>query len=220
MNRQIEIIPTVVPDSLDDIVRVTQKFLRVAPAIHIDAGDGIFVQNRTWMPGPNEKIPDARATFFEAHLMIEEPRLEGIAFIDAGCKRISAHIEAFPTMDEAHGALDAWKKRGAEAGLAILLDTPIEVLEPLILACDVVLVMSIGMLGKQGAAYDPRAVDRIAQLRQKFPELLIAVDGGVNETNILELVEAGATRFSVGSAISKAPEPIQAYQHLVDLVKK
>ena len=215
----IEIIPTVVPHSLDDVSAVIRRFESFASAVHIDAGDGIFVQNKTWFPLFGDTIPRSDEIFFEAHLMVEEPRKQGIAFIEAGCKRIIAHVEAFASTEETRGAMDAWKERGAEAGLAVLIDTPLEVLEPLIPACDEVLVMSIATLGKQGAPYDARAVPRIFELHRTYPNLRIAVDGGVSGENIASLVKAGATRFSIGSAISKSADPASAYRHLLSLAE-
>jgi len=84
----------------------------------------------------------------------------------------------------------------------------------MITACDVVQVMSIATLGKQGAPYDVRAIARIKELHTKYPELVISVDGGVSEKNIADLARAGARRFGVGSAITKAPDPKAAYLNL------
>ena len=217
--KQIEIIPTVVPDSLDHLSATVRRFSSFARAIHIDAGDGAFVQNKTWFPSPEDKLENADKILLEAHLMVEEPREEGLAYIRAGCKRVIAHVEAFSDMTETRSAIDVWKQHGAEVGLAVLLDTPLEVLEPMISKCDEVLVMSIATLGQQGAPYDPRAVDRIKELHSKYPELVLAVDGGVNETNIPDLVRAGATRLSIGSAISKSPDPAAAYENLLDIAR-
>ena len=74
--------------------------------------------------------------------------------------------------------------------------------------------MSIATLGYQGAAYEPRVVERIQELHAKYPKLVIEVDGGVSGKNIAELVRAGARRFGVGSAVMKASDPTAAYTQL------
>jgi pentose-5-phosphate-3-epimerase len=79
--------------------------------------------------------------------------------------------------------------------------------------------MSIAQLGKQGAAFEPRIIPRIEELRAMYPSTTIAIDGGVSEKNIAELVRAGATRFGVGSAISKASDPKVAYENLKTLAE-
>ena len=214
-----EIIPTIVPTSSADISEWGEKFARFAPWIQIDIGDGVFVSNKTWSPPETYQLPPFDTVSYEAHLMVQAPREVGAQFIRAGCRRVIGHLEVFATSDEAHGALDAWKGQGAEAGLALLIDTPLEILEPLVSACDVVLLMAIATLGRQGAAFDERIYARVSELHAKHPDLTIAIDGGVSPQNITALVESGASRFSVGSAISRSPDPAAAYTDLMTLAE-
>lgn len=152
--------------------------------------------------------------------MAEEPKGVGVLFAQARVERIIGHIEAFADSREALSALEAWRTAGArEVGLALLLDTPLPVIEPLVSRCDVVQVMSIARLGYQGAPFEPRIFDRIRELHALHPDLVIEVDGGVSEKNIQDLVRAGASRFGVGSAISKAADPKSAYEHLKKLAE-
>ena len=51
-------------------------------------------------------------------------------------------------------------------------------------------------------------------LRKSHPDLVISVDGGVNESNIGELRRAGALRFCIGAAIAGTPDPAAAYRSL------
>lgn len=214
----IEIVPTVVAQSESDLEK-SSKIAEFSSWIHVDVDDGIFAPVLSW-PYVKKGIYGAfdlstiGNMHIEAHLMVERPRKIGLAFAAAGAKRIIGHAEAFDSATEAHGALDLWRTHGAEAGLSILADTPLPVLEPLIPACDFVQVMSIATIGLQGAPFDARAIGRIAKLHEKFSELLISVDGGVSAANIAELVHAGARRFSVGSAIAKAENPEEAYTAL------
>ena len=214
-----EIIPTIVPASSADISEWSEKFAEFAPWIQIDAGDGVFVSNKTWFPPQTYTFPLSDKVAYEAHLMVQSPREIGMQFIRSGCRRMIGHAEVFSTADEAHGVLDAWKGQGAEAGLAPLIDTPLEVVEPPVSVCDVVLLMAIATLGKQGAAFDQRIYTRVRELHAKHPDLTIAIDGGVSLQNIRALVEAGASRFSVGSAISRSPDPAVAYADLVMLAE-
>jgi pentose-5-phosphate-3-epimerase len=81
------------------------------------------------------------------------------------------------------------------------------------------MLMSIATLGAQGAKFDDRIFDRIATLHALRPNLVVSVDGGVSESNIERLARAGATRFCVGSAISKSPNPSATYARLMELAK-
>ncbi|HEU0080414.1 MAG TPA: hypothetical protein VFQ72_00095 [Candidatus Paceibacterota bacterium] len=62
-------------------------------------------------------------------------------------------------------------------------------------------VMGIQNIGYQGQDFDPRAVELVRALRAAYPDMPIAVDGGVDVDNGRELVNAGATRLVVGSAL-------------------
>ncbi|KKW19586.1 MAG: Ribulose-phosphate 3-epimerase [Parcubacteria group bacterium GW2011_GWA2_51_10] len=214
----IEIVPTAVVLKTEDL-QLCSKLSAFAEWVHIDIDDGIFAPVISW---PYTKkgiyeVPDLSALGnlkAEIHLMVETERKIGLLFARAGARRIIGHVEAFDTTEAAHGALDVWKKAGAEAGLSILLDTPLPVLGPLVPACDFVQVMSVATIGLQGALFDPRAIERIAELNALYPELLISVDGGVSSSNIVDLARAGARRFSVGAAISKSADPAKTYAAL------
>ena len=219
MSMHAEIIPTIVPASSADVLEWSEKFAGFAPWIQIDIGDGIFVSNKTWFPTQEYVLPFTDKVAYEVHLMVQSPREIGMQFIRSGCRRIIGHVEVFPSENKARAAIDNWKGQGAEAGLSLLIDTPLEILEPLVSACDVVLLMAIATLGKQGATFDERIYERVRELHTKYPDLTIAIDGGVSAKNIKALVEAGASRFSVGSAISHSPDPAVAYADLVMLAE-
>lgn len=206
-----EIIPTVVPDIFQDVLDARKRYA-FATSLHIDAVDGTFAPGKTWLPLGGERLIDAKTTCYEAHLMIENPLSMGLAFVRAGVRRIIGHVEAFNHSEHAQETMGMWQKAGADdVGVAILMDTPLSELSPYASLIDTVLVMTISSIGKQGAPFDERAIGRISEIHARFPELTIAVDGGVSKSNIERLAEAGATRFCVGSALTKAKEPEQLF---------
>jgi ribulose-phosphate 3-epimerase len=221
----IEIIPTHVPRDAEDFAAGVERVREIAPAIHIDVDDGMFAQHLTWPYTASGTFGEVNLSaldglFAEAHLMVQEPKDIGAAFARAGSTRIIGHIEGFADADEVRGALQTWRRAGAqEVGLGLLLQTPFEVIEPLVSLCDVVHMMSIATIGVQGIPYDSSAPARIKEFHRRFPDTLISVDGGVSEKNLVALVRAGATRFGVGAAISKAPDPKVAYENLKSLAE-
>jgi ribulose-phosphate 3-epimerase len=138
-------------------------------------------------------------------------------------KRIIVHAEALAAEGADPGRIsslfDRWKLHGAEIGIALLMSTPVEALQHYAHLCDEILVMSIKTIGAMGAAFEPSSLERIAALHAAYPKPVMAVDGGVNATNIQDLVRAGATRFGVGSAISKTSDPTAAYNELKSLAE-
>jgi len=81
---------------------------------------------------------------------------------------------------------------------------------------DLVLCMSIHP-GYSGQQFMPETVDRIRRLRHLLPsDVLIQVDGGVDERNVNELVAAGARLLVVGSHIFGARDVAGAYNVIAD----
>ena len=224
--RSIEIIPTCVPQSAEDLQKNAQVISTFAKDIHVDIDDDIFTPVLTWPyvragEWKEFELKDLQDLRVHMHLMIQEPRALGTAFAHAGAYSIIAHIEGFADTTEAHGALDEWRSLGAkEVGLGILMHTPFETIDPLGTACDVVHLMSIATVGTQGIPYDTRAPARIAEFHARYPETLISVDGGVAMANIADLTRAGATRFGVGSAIMKSENPKAAYEALKKIAEE
>ncbi len=222
------ILPTnTCPPDLSELSRRSESFSGFATEIQLDIADGIFAPAVSWpyhdvqwaqletMAAEGGSLPHAPAVAYEAHLMVQEPRALGELLARVGCMRLLPHVETFPDADAAQGIFDAWKKAGArEVGLALLIDTPLETIDPFIGLCDVVQVMSIARIGAQGEAFDERALSRVEEIHAKYPSLMVAVDGGVSEANIEALVRAGANRLCVGSAISKSEDPAAAYARI------
>ncbi|MDP3645772.1 MAG: hypothetical protein Q8R25_01660 [bacterium] len=217
MRDALEIIPTCVPHDVRDLGTSAERARSFTQKLHIDVDDGIMTSAMTWpytSPGVFADVTLTPIAGMEAsvHLMVKDPRAIGTAFAFAGALSIVAHIESFASPGDVRDTLNVWRHSGAlEVGLSILIDTPLEKLQPVIDVCDVIQVMSIGRIGLQGASFDERAVARVQELHSRYPHRIIAVDGGINENNIAELLKAGATRFGVGSAIMKDPNPIEAY---------
>ena len=210
-----EIIPTVVPKSFDDVRSTVSRF-PFARSIHVDFADGIFAPNTTWMPEAAKEMAVFGITL-EAHLMVKEPKELGSILATSGFERVIGHVEA---MAEPAAALSAWKHAGAkEVGLALLYQTPFEAIDPFVQLCDVVQMMSIASIGVQGIPYVKEAPDRIAFFHNKYPDLMLADDGGVSENNIIALAKSGIRRFCVGSALAKAADPKSSYENLLSLAQ-
>jgi len=230
---EIEIIPTnTCPPNFAELSRRSEAFARFSSQVQLDIDDGVFAPEISWpyrsgqwseleeMALGAKILPFSETLKYEVHLMVEDPFHIGELVARVGSLRILAHIETFENEKSIRDAFLAWKSAGArEVGLAILIDTPLSTLEAVIPWCDVVQVMSIAKLGRQGAPFDVRAIARIQELHAKYPDVIIAVDGGVAEGNIADLVRAGARRFGVGSAISKSNDPAAAYEALKALAE-
>lgn len=217
----MEVIPTVVPKRFEDIENLAKRFTGIAPSLHVDVSDGDFAHGETWLPPQDGALPELQEFSYEAHIMMRDPRAWGERFIRMGAWRIIGHIEALGETEEARNTLQGWRAFGAhEVGVAVQLQTPMERLAALAEYCDSFTVMTIAKIGAQGAAFDQRGVERIRRIHERFPQLVIAADGGVSDATIQDLVNVGATRFAVGSYFSKASDPAKAYKLLMELAEE
>jgi ribulose-phosphate 3-epimerase len=222
----IEINPTCVPTDAESVAKCAENFKAFASRMQVDIDDGVFAPHLTWpyaTPGRFDpfRFPSLPTMALEIHLMVSEPLKLGLACAHTGVERVIGHFEAFADKDHILPTLEEWRGGGTkEVGLAILFGTPFEALTPYIAACDFVLLMTIASIGVQGIPFEQGAPERIREFRAKYPNAVIAVDGGVSKSNIQDLVRAGATRFGVGSAISKAPDQKTAYEELKRLAEE
>ena len=219
------VLPTnTCPPDVHELEKRTAMVLDFAPEIQLDAADGVFAPVTSWpylegqwaeletMAQSGAKLPFAERIGYEAHLMVREPRELGTLFAKIGCIRILPHIETLTGAADAQVMFDEWKAAGAkEVGVSLLIDTPLTDIDEYADMLDVVQLMSIAKVGAQGQPFDERILSRIEELHAMYPELMVAVDGGVAESNVEELTRAGANRLCVGSGISKSEDPAAAY---------
>ncbi|MCE9541444.1 hypothetical protein K8R03_02695 [Candidatus Kaiserbacteria bacterium] len=224
------VIPTnTCPPDLSELERRSREFAEYAPLIQLDICDGVFAPVVSWpyrhgqmselerLYSTGAMLPCSESMQYEVHLMVSDPRQIGALLARAGAFRVLAHVESLSDADVARDMFAQWKAAGAqEVGLSVCLDTPLDLLESFIPLCDAVQLMSIAKVGAQGQPFDERALQRAEELHAHYPDLMVAVDGGISEANVELLVRAGANRLCVGSAISKADNPASAYAKILD----
>ncbi len=176
--------------------------------IQVDFGDGEFIENKLLEAGEMDTLNPAFE--WEAHLMVKNPN-DFLDYQICGFKTLIVHYEAFENSDDLKKSLADIKGMGFKTGVAINPDTMVNVLKEV--SADQYLIMSV-VPGKQGQAFLPSTIDRIKELRAIYPHAIIEVDGGVNETNIKSIKQAGADLICVGSALVKAENLNIAYESL------
>lgn len=171
-----EIIPAILPKDAEDLAAKVAALPLEIPFIHLDV-----LEEDIW----TEINKD-----FEAHLMVASPDKIVERWVKRGAKRIIIH-----KLEKEIG-----KFRGqVEIGLGVELDVPLEEVFSLIPKIDFIHLMSIDAIGTQGDDFEPRIFDRIKLVKEKFPQMAISIDGGINTNNYQALQDAGADRLIVGS---------------------
>ena len=176
-----------------------------ADLIHFDVMDGHFVPNITFGPVLLESIKKHCPLPLDAHLMIENADKYIPEFIKAGADMVSVHVENNPHI---HRTLELIKSLGAKAGVVINPGTPLSAIEEALYYADFVLLMSVNP-GFGGQSFIKRSIDRLRKLKKMVeeinPSVLIEIDGGIKEDNIVEVALAGADILVVGSGIFSSP---------------
>lgn len=172
-----------------------------ADFIHIDVMDGSFVPNISFGLPVVKSIRNRTDKIFDVHLMINNPSNYIDDFIEAGADIITVHYEADKHIDR---TINYIKSKGKKAAVSINPGTPTSVLKNLIPNLDMVLIMSVNP-GFGGQKFIPYCLDKIREVKELSekvnPSLLIEVDGGVDKTNVKEIIEAGANVIVAGSAV-------------------
>ena len=207
-----QIIPAVVPKNLGDLEARAGLFSEFALWTQIDIDDGDFTKDNNWpIEGLSGKGFPQKPSF-EVHLMVADAAKIGLEVLAAGAKRIIAHVESFQDEQEIAVAIRAWRSAGAEeVGIALLLETPLARADGLTDFVDFVQLMSIAKIGHQGERFDEQALQRVEELHANYPDMMVAVDGGISLANVEALVRAGANRLVVGSALFENGDPASAY---------
>ena len=198
-----EIIPAIIAQNFKELEEKIEKVEPYVDWAQLDIMDGQFVGESTWPYAelgrgePSELVNLKTKLNLEAHLMVEKPEEVIEKWIDSGVKRIVFHYEATDKQKKIIGQI---KKGGLEVGLAVNPSTPIGALNEYIAKLDLVLMMTVEP-GKGGQGLLPEVLVKIRELRQKYPDVRIGADGGINLETAPSVIRAGADILAVGSAI-------------------
>ena len=174
---------------------------RIAEYLHVDVMDGMFVPSISFGMPVMESIRKETDCFFDVHLMIEQPERYIETFAKCGADLITVHAEATKHL---HRTIQQIKNCGLKAGVALNPATPLDALDYVLEEVDMVLLMTVHP-GFGGQKYIPQMTGKIRTLRQKLLQMGletdIQVDGGIKESTIREVLEAGANVCVAGSAV-------------------
>jgi ribulose-phosphate 3-epimerase len=149
--------------------------------------------------------------------MIVQPERYVESFREAGAEIISVHAEACTHL---HRTVQQIKAAGAKAGVALNPHTPVSVLSEVISDIDLVCVMSVNP-GFGGQKFIENTYNKIrelsAMIAKKNAKVLIEIDGGVNEANAKDLIEAGAHVLVAGNFVFTSADPKKTISKLKSL---
>lgn len=215
------IVPAILPASRADLDARLLRLHGVTDRVQVDVVDGKFVAPATWpytehmdiQQLTEDSLPELGSFRFEIDLMTEEPEKAIGPWIRAGATRITVHAETTRNLADliknfqvTYGHDKDFAPGLIAFGLALNLGTDTSIIEPYLEQCDYVQFMGIARIGKQGEPFSADVIPKIHAFHRKYPEMPIQVDGGVSRASAQQLIEAGASRLVVGSALWNAPD--------------
>lgn len=222
LQNNMEIIPAIVPQSFKDLEDKVGQVVGLADTVHIDVCDGKFTPDKSWpfinddgkfqlLVNEREGLPHWDDIDYEVHLMTKTPSDEMSDWTKAAAARILIPIES--GSDAVVDILNEWSGV-VEIGLAANMETTIETLESYLDKVQTIQLMSIGTIGHQGEPFEEKVLNKIKRLRAIGYHYKISIDGGVNFGNARRIIDAGADRLVVGSAIWESGNPIETLKKL------
>lgn len=174
-----------------------------ADSIHIDVMDGAFVPSISFGMPLISSIRKATALPFDVHLMVEEPGRYIEDFAKCGADNITVHAECCTHLNR---VLTEIKDLGLGASVALNPATPLNVLDYVLDYVDMVLIMTVNP-GYGGQPYIKESTEKIRTLRERFnvlgKNIDIQVDGGINDSTLPVVLEAGANVIVAGTSVFK-----------------
>ncbi len=183
--------------------------------LHVDVMDGHFVPNLTIGPPVVKSLRRHTPMYLDCHLMMTNPEHYLEAFKKAGASGCSVHVEVGGT----EKLIAQMRELELDVGLAVNPDTPLSDYERFLGDIDLVLLMTVYPgFGGQKFMTDvvPKIRETAAAIDRRGLDVVIEVDGGIDEVTAPVVAEAGARVFVAGNAVFGAPDPALAIRRIRD----
>lgn len=205
------ISPSVLSADFSNLENEIKRIEGLAQWLHLDIMDGHFVPNISFGVPVVKSIRQKTDIFFDTHLMIENPINYIDAFCEAGSDLITFHYEAagVKTLE----TIEKIKSKGIKAGISIKPNTSVDAIKEYINLVDLVLIMTVEP-GFSGQKFMEEAAKKIALVRKISPDVIIQVDGGINETTGAYCKSLGANCLVAGNYVYKAENIKSAIESL------
>lgn len=215
----IEISTSVLSLKEDEVRKFYDLEVDGTDYFHIDVMDGKFVEADT-----KERMLEYATTLshitnigMDVHLMCEDIEQHVDDYIMLEPDSITFHIEAIKSKEQAMNIINDIKLNGVKVGIALKPDTKIETVYEYLPYIHKVLVMTV-VPGKGGQTLITSTITKIEELKKYIQnnnlDTVIEADGGINNTNINSIADAGVEIAVAGTYIIEAENMKKAISSL------
>jgi len=198
----------------DNLESITKEYNNLdIDLIHLDIMDEKFVPFSSFNNNEIDLIANTTNKPLDVHLMVENP-IDYIEYYkDINPEYITIHYEVLNNLE----IINKIKNLGIKVGISIKPSTRVEEIYELLHFVDLVLIMSVEP-GQGGQKFMPIALDKINKLSNKIKNLnlnvLISVDGGINNNSASECIKNGVNILVIGSALLNSADKIDFLENI------
>lgn len=228
----VQIVPAVLATTLEEIAQKILIAKDITTEVQVDIVDGSFAAPPTWpyaesLLANTSVLPpfvQSESMNIELDLMVDDPERTLATWMNMGARRIIFHLEStlhmkdiLETLQREYGYEKGFMTSSLAIGIAINVETRLELLEPYLDSIDFVQFMGIKRIGVQGQPFAKEVLPKIEVFRRKHPEMPIQVDGAVSFETAPALLRLGVQRIIVGSALFSTFDIQQTYTQFTAL---
>ena len=212
----MEIYPSLISSDLLNLKNTINILEPVVDGFHIDIMDDHFVPNLTWGPAfVNDFVWETEKPL-HVHLMVDNPK-KWLSRLNLRPRdTFIFHYEAIDKKDIPM-FIEEIKSQDIKVGIAINPKTDVNKIFKFLSGLDNVLLMSVKP-GFSGQKFIPEVIAKIAPLiefrKKNNLNFKISMDGGIDKSNIKNLVDIGVEQFGVASAIFSQTNVVEAVKKL------
>ena len=204
----VKILPAILEEDGDVAAQMCAQMSAVAETIQIDFAYGTMTDAVTC--DLYDLVGSCAHATVEVHLMTTHPADYFDACDALGASVVYFHLEEVESPSQ---VMDAAAAYGFAVGIVLSPQTRVEDAAVYCDRVDHMQVMTV-VPGQQGGVFLPEMMDKVTALRALRTDLTIAVDGGVNAATLGMVARSGADVAAIGSAITRAAQPVAAYTRL------
>ncbi len=203
----MQLLPAILAPTVSQVHHQIKQINGASVILHLDVEDNHLVKGKTPADVAAMMLPGHT---YDLHLMVNNPLIYLKGVNVSMLRYCYAHLEA----KGFESFLDVLNRHGIKAGAALSPKSKVDDLEPYQSLIKSVLVMTVEP-GASGRPFQPKLAKKVALVKQLYPNLYVAVDGGMTEQTLplVSMADSGM----VHSAVFKAKNPAAELKRLQQL---
>ncbi len=200
----MQITPAILPHSFEEITEKLSRVEGLVSRVQIDLCDGVFGREKTWLPTGTETLPQGFS--YEFDIMINHWNIYVPYCIAMGATCIVAHMDMFSDEDIA-SLVSMVSSQSISLGIAVSNDKSVDFHAEMVRKTKelyphvFIQIMGINKIGEQGQFFNEETPERVKEMKKRFGDMVVQVDGGIKPDNAKLLSDVGVDALVVGSYI-------------------